>query len=50
MPAAVTQGPGVTPVVMLGIMELGYLDARRRGGLVRTHPGQPAADTTTLEG
>jgi len=34
---------------MLGIMDLGYLDARSRDGLVRTHPVQPAADTTTLE-
>jgi hypothetical protein len=40
-------GPGVTPRVMLGIMDLGYLDARSRARLVRTR--RPAADTT-LEG
>lgn len=43
-------GPGVTLPVMLGIMDLGYLDATSRGGLVLAHPGQDAADTTTLEG
>lgn len=40
----------MTPPVMLGIMDLGYLDAGGRGGLLLTHLGQNAADTTTLEG
>jgi hypothetical protein len=43
-------GPGVTPPVLLGIMDLGYLEARSRDGLVLTRLGQNAADTTTLEG
>jgi len=43
-------GPGVTLPVMLGIMDLGYLDATSRGGLVLTHPGQDAADTDDAGG
>jgi len=43
-------GPGVTPPAMLWIMDLGYLEARSRGGLVLTHLRQNAADMTTLEG
>jgi hypothetical protein len=43
-------GPGVTPPVMLGIMDLGYLDARSRARLALTRLSRPAADTTTLEG
>jgi hypothetical protein len=38
------------PPAMLGIMNLGYLDARSRGGPVLAHLGQNAADATTLEG
>jgi hypothetical protein len=40
----------VTPSVVLGIMDLGYLEVSRRDGPVPAHPGQTAADTTTLEG
>jgi len=43
-------GRGVTPPVMLGIMDLGYLDARSRARLALTRLSRPAADTTTLEG
>jgi hypothetical protein len=35
---------------MLGIMDLGYLEARSRDGLVLARLRQNAADTTTLEG
>ena len=37
-PADAVPGPSVTPPVMPGIMDHGYLDARSRDGLVRTHP------------
>jgi hypothetical protein len=40
----------VTPPAMLWIMDLGYLEARSRGGLVLAHLRQNAADMTTLEG
>ena len=49
-PADAVPGPGVTPPVMLGIMDLGYLDARSRARLALTRLSRPAADTTTLEG
>ena len=48
--AAPFPGPGVTPPVLLRIMDLGYLEARSRGAPVLTHLSQNAADTTTLEG
>jgi hypothetical protein len=43
-------GPGLAAFTVLWMMELGYLDARSRRGLVLVHLGQPAAATTTLEG
>jgi hypothetical protein len=43
-------GAGSDPFVMLGIIELGYLDARSRGGRCSRISAGPAADTTTLEG
>ena len=42
--------PGVTLPLMPGIMDLEYLDTTSRGGLALPHPGQDAANETTLEG